>query len=69
MGGNFKFQVQDSFLEIYRFEKRIALSGKKTPLGPKTVSESKQSQGLLSPVAYLIYAKLSVIIVCRLIGK
>ena len=35
MGGNFKFQVQDSFLEyffleIWRFEKRIALSEKKT---------------------------------------
>ena len=38
MGGNFKFQVQDSFLEylfleIWRFEKRIALSEKKAPLG------------------------------------
>ena len=36
MGGNFKFQVQDSFLEfileIWRFEKRIALSEKKSPL-------------------------------------
>ena len=37
MGGNFKFQVQDTFLEylfleIWRFEKRIALSGKKPPL-------------------------------------
>ena len=34
MGGNFKFQVQDSFLEyffldIWRFEKRIALFEKK----------------------------------------
>ena len=37
MGGNFKFQVQDSFLEYFFFEiwrskKRIALSGKKPPL-------------------------------------
>ena len=38
MGGKFKFQVQDSFLEhlffleIWRFEKRIALSEKKQPL-------------------------------------
>ena len=37
MGGNFKFQVQDSFLDYFfldigRFEKRIAPSEKKTPL-------------------------------------
>ena len=37
MGGNFEFQVQASFLEycfleIGRFEKRIALSEKKPPL-------------------------------------
>ena len=35
MGGNFKFQVQDSDLEYYlfwRFEKRISLSDKKPPL-------------------------------------
>ena len=37
MGRNFKFQVQDSdleyfFFEIWRFEKRIALSEKKPPL-------------------------------------
>ena len=37
MGGNFKFQVQDSFLEYFFFEiwrskTRIALSGKKPPL-------------------------------------
>ena len=37
MGGNFKFQVQYSFLEYFFFEiwrskKRIALSGKKPPL-------------------------------------
>ena len=37
MGGNFKFQVQDSFLEhffgeIRRFEKQISLSEKNTPL-------------------------------------
>ena len=37
MGGNFKFQVQDSFLEyfffqIWRSKKRIALSEKKPPL-------------------------------------
>ena len=31
-------------------------------LGPKTESESEQSQGPLSPVAYLIYARLSIII-------
>ena len=28
-GGNFEFQVQDSFLEIWKFEKWIALSEKK----------------------------------------
>ena len=37
MGGNFKFQVEDSFLEFFffeilRFEKRITLFEKKTPL-------------------------------------
>ena len=37
MGGNFEFQVHDSFLECFffeigRFEKRIALSEKKPPL-------------------------------------
>ena len=37
MGGNFEFQVQDSFLEYFFFEiwrskKRISLSGKKPPL-------------------------------------
>ena len=37
MGRNFEFEVQDSlleyfFLEIGRFEKRIALSEKKPPL-------------------------------------
>ena len=37
MGGNFKFQAQDSFLELFfweigRFEKRISLSKKKAPL-------------------------------------
>ena len=37
MGRKFKFQVQDSdleyiFLQTLRFEKRIALSEKKTPL-------------------------------------
>ena len=37
MGGNFKFQVQDSFFgifffEIWRSKKRIALSEKKPPL-------------------------------------
>ena len=38
----FKFQVQDSFLnfffEIWRFERRIALSEKKTPLENKVVT-------------------------------
>ena len=34
-------------------------------LGLKTASESDQSQGLLSLVAYLIYARSSIIIVCR----
>ena len=33
------------------------------------LSESEQSQGSLSPAAYLINARLSVIIVCRLLGK
>ena len=38
MGGNFKFQAQDSFweyffFEIWRLQKRIPLSGKKPPLG------------------------------------
>ena len=42
MDRNFKVQVQDSFLEyvfgeIGRFEKRIALSGKKQPLVNPTV--------------------------------
>ena len=32
MGRNFEFQVQDSFLEIGRFEKRIALSEKNPTL-------------------------------------
>ena len=34
MGGNFKFQVQDSDFEyiFWRFEKRIPLSDKKPPL-------------------------------------
>ena len=36
MGGNFRFQVQDSFLEFFfrdlEIKKRIALSEKKTPL-------------------------------------
>ena len=34
IGGKFKFQVQDSFLEYFfwRFEKQIALSEKKPPL-------------------------------------
>ena len=37
MGGDFKFQAQDSFLEYFfgeigRFEKQIALSEKKPPL-------------------------------------
>ena len=34
MGGNFEFQVQDSFLEYFfwRFEKRNALSEKTLPL-------------------------------------
>ena len=37
MGGNFKFQAQDSFLEYFfgqigRFEKRISLYEKKAPL-------------------------------------
>ena len=34
-------------------------------LGPKTASKCEQSRGPLSPVAYLIYARLSVIIVCQ----
>ena len=43
MGGNFKFQVQDSFFEYFFFEiwrskKRIALSGKKPPLETVGVS-------------------------------
>ena len=35
MGGNLKFQVQDSDLEylFWRFEKQISLSDKKPPLG------------------------------------
>ena len=35
MGGKFKFQVQDSDLEYlsWRFDKHIALSEKKLPLG------------------------------------
>ena len=47
MGGNFKFQVQDSFFgtlfwEIRRFEKRIGPSEKKLPLSkPKHHKASK----------------------------
>ena len=46
MGGNFKFQVQDSFLEysfleISRFEKRITLSEKKPPLAATSIFENK----------------------------
>ena len=46
MGGNFKFQVQDSFLEYFfwRFAKQISLSEKKPPLGVKApVAEYKMS--------------------------
>ena len=53
MGGNFKFQVQDSFLEyffweIWRFEKRIALSEKKPPLEADGAECSKASALFLS---------------------
>ena len=42
MGGNFKFQAQDSILEqffweIGRFEKPILLSEKKAPLAVKSI--------------------------------
>ena len=45
MGGNFKFQVQDSFLEycffeIWRSKKRIALSEKKPPLEALLVQQA-----------------------------
>ena len=45
MGGNFKFQAQDSSLEYFfgeigRFEKRIALSEKKPPLGQISYSDT-----------------------------
>ena len=38
-------------------------------LGPKTASKSEQSQGALSHVAYLMYARSSIIIVCGPLGK
>ena len=38
-------------------------------IGVKTASESEQSREPLSPVAYSIYARLSVIIVCWPLGK
>ena len=42
IGGKFKLQTQDSlleyfFLEIWRFEKRIALSEKKPPLAHRII--------------------------------
>ena len=40
-----------------------------TGVRPEILSESEQSRGSISPVAYLIYARLSVIIVCRPSGK
>ena len=44
MGGNFKFQVQDSelecvFLEFWRFEKRIALSEKKATFNSSSTTK------------------------------
>ena len=50
MGGNFKFQGQNSFLEYFfwRFEKQIALSEKKTPL--ETLVASRFSFKCLNPV-------------------
>ena len=46
MGGNFKFQVQDSFLEyflgeIWRFEKRVPFSEKKPPLPTPSTTLNK----------------------------
>ena len=48
MGGNFKFQAQDSFLGIFvskigRFEKRISLSEIKAPL-TRVLSWSKKDK-------------------------
>ena len=48
MGRNFKFQVQDSdledfFLEIWRFEKQISLSEKKPPLVLALVTHNNPS--------------------------
>jgi hypothetical protein len=48
IGGRFKFQVQDSFLEyfffeIWRFEKHIALSEKKPPLGGLDPDNGKET--------------------------
>ena len=49
MGGNFKFQVQDSFLEyfffkIWRSKKQIALSEKKPPLGCPQLTQQNMGQ-------------------------
>ena len=46
MGGNFKFQVQDSdleefILEIWRLEKQISLSEKRPPLTIKVGTDTK----------------------------
>ena len=43
MGGNFKCQFKDSFMEIFvleigRFEKRIVLSEKKSTLAPRVIN-------------------------------
>ena len=48
----FKFQVQDSFLEyleILRFEKRIALSENKPPLGIFVHGEIKEEKSSHNP--------------------
>ena len=49
MGGNFKFQVQDSYLEcffweIWRLEKRISLSEKNAPLEVLEIENTRTSR-------------------------
>ena len=67
MGGNFKFQAQDIFLEyffiseIWRFEKQIALSEKKTPLAITSMSFCTPSRNLKTEI-------ISLHIICTTLG-
>ena len=56
MGGNFKFQVQDSFLEylFWRFEKHIALSEKNPPLPIHRINRAKNDKVLIVKVIFTL---------------